>query len=121
MLSFIYLFIFYLFFFFGQRPLVPLLLLGLPFFSNYSFWSTTLLTGMTSISLHMQCAMASDFSVAWKMYVKLGKFRFGNMTSSSSNQLGQKSVAETLHIVSGPVANPTITSYKACVVKVITL
>jgi hypothetical protein len=31
-------------------------------FSDYSFRSTTLLTGMTGISLHMQCAMASDFS-----------------------------------------------------------
>jgi hypothetical protein len=54
----------FFFCFLGQRPLVPLLLLGLPFFSDYSFWSTTLLTGMTGISLHMQCAMASDFSVA---------------------------------------------------------
>jgi hypothetical protein len=33
---------------------VPLLLLGPPFFPDYSFWSTTLLTGMTGISLHMQ-------------------------------------------------------------------
>jgi hypothetical protein len=39
--------------FWGKRPLVPLLLLGLPFFSDYSFRSTTLLTGMTGISLHI--------------------------------------------------------------------
>jgi hypothetical protein len=48
--------------FLGQRPLVPLLLLGLPFFPIVLFGSTTLLTGMTGISLHMQ--LASDFSVA---------------------------------------------------------
>jgi hypothetical protein len=35
-----------------QRPLVYLLLLGLPFFTDYSFRSTTLLKGMTGISLH---------------------------------------------------------------------
>jgi hypothetical protein len=29
-----------------------------------------LLTGMTGISLHMQCAMASDFSVAWQRLSK---------------------------------------------------
>jgi hypothetical protein len=43
----------------GQRPLVPLLLLGPPFF-YYSFWSTTLLTGMTGISLHMQWPLTSQ-------------------------------------------------------------
>jgi hypothetical protein len=42
--------------FLGQRPLVPLLLLGPPFFSDYLFFfgSTTLLTRMTGISLHTQ-------------------------------------------------------------------
>jgi hypothetical protein len=40
--------------FFGQRPLVPLLLLGPPFFPIILFGSTTLLTRMTGISLHMQ-------------------------------------------------------------------
>jgi hypothetical protein len=44
----------------GQRPLVPFLLLGLPFFSDYSFWSTTLLTGMTGIPLHMQWPLTSQ-------------------------------------------------------------
>jgi hypothetical protein len=39
--------------FLGRRPLAPLLL-GPPFFSRSSFWSTTLLTGMTGISLHRQ-------------------------------------------------------------------
>jgi hypothetical protein len=39
-------------------------------FSDYSFWSTTFLTGMTGISLHMQCAMASDFSAAWQCLSK---------------------------------------------------
>jgi hypothetical protein len=37
-----------------QQPLVPLLLLGPPFFLIILFGSTTLLTGMTGISLHMQ-------------------------------------------------------------------
>jgi hypothetical protein len=36
-------------------------------YSHYSFWSTTLLTGMTGISLD---AMASDFSVAWQCLSK---------------------------------------------------
>jgi hypothetical protein len=40
--------------FFGQRHLVPLLLLGPPFFPMIHFGSTTLLTWMTGISLHMQ-------------------------------------------------------------------
>jgi hypothetical protein len=42
---------------------VPLLNLG-PLFPIILFWSTTLLTGMTGISLHR--AMASDISVAWQ-------------------------------------------------------
>jgi hypothetical protein len=48
--------------FFGRRPLVPLLLLGPPFFPiNVFFWGggTTLLPGMTSISLHMQWPLTS--------------------------------------------------------------
>jgi hypothetical protein len=36
-----------------QRPLLPLLL-GPPFYQILLFLSTTLLTGMTGISLHMQ-------------------------------------------------------------------
>jgi hypothetical protein len=44
----------------GQRPLVPLLLLGPPFFVRLFFLgSTTLLTGMTGISLHMQLPLTS--------------------------------------------------------------
>jgi hypothetical protein len=40
---------------------VPPLLLGPPFFSDYSFFgSTTLLTGMTGISLHMQWPLTSQ-------------------------------------------------------------
>jgi hypothetical protein len=46
--------------FFGQRPLVPLLLLGPPFFLIILFGSTTLLTGMTGISLHMQWPLTSQ-------------------------------------------------------------
>jgi hypothetical protein len=43
-----------LIFFVRQRPLVPLLLLDTPFFLIIRFGSTTLLTGMTGNSLHMQ-------------------------------------------------------------------
>jgi hypothetical protein len=43
--------VFFEHFFLGQRPLVPLLLL--------LFGSTTLLTGMTGISLHMQWPLTS--------------------------------------------------------------
>jgi hypothetical protein len=46
-------------FFTGQRPLVPLLLLGPPFFPIILLVSTTLLTGMTGISLHMQWPLTS--------------------------------------------------------------
>jgi hypothetical protein len=38
----------------GQQPLVPLLLLGPPFFLIILFGTTTLLSGMTGISLYMQ-------------------------------------------------------------------
>jgi hypothetical protein len=37
----------------GQRPLVPFLLLGPPFFSDYSFRSTALLTGIFFPFLHV--------------------------------------------------------------------
>jgi hypothetical protein len=47
-------------FFFGQRPLVPLLLQGPPFFPIIHFGSTTLLTGMTGNSLHMQWPLTSQ-------------------------------------------------------------
>jgi hypothetical protein len=43
----------------GHQPLVPLILLGLPFFPIILFGSTTLLTGMTGISLHMQWPLTS--------------------------------------------------------------
>jgi hypothetical protein len=43
-----------------QRPLVPLLLLGPPFFLIILFGSTTLLTGMTGNSLHMQWPLTSQ-------------------------------------------------------------
>jgi hypothetical protein len=42
-----------------QRPLVPLLLLGPPFFPIILFRSTTLSTGMTGITLHMQWPLTS--------------------------------------------------------------
>jgi hypothetical protein len=46
----------------GQRLLVPLLLLGPPFFPIILFGSTTLLTRMTGISLHMQWLLLQAFS-----------------------------------------------------------
>jgi hypothetical protein len=46
---------------FGQRPLVPLLLLCPPFFPIILFVSTTLLTGMTGNSLHIQCPKNTFF------------------------------------------------------------
>jgi hypothetical protein len=54
--------------FLGQGPLVPHLLLGPPFYPIILFGSTTLLTGMTGISMHMQWPL-HNFSVA-----VLGKF-----------------------------------------------
>jgi hypothetical protein len=47
-------------FFWGQRPHVPLLLLGPPFLPIILFGSTTLLSGMTGISLHMQWPLTSQ-------------------------------------------------------------
>jgi hypothetical protein len=47
-------------FFFGQRPLVPLLLLSPPFFPNYYFLVHHPATGMISISLHMQWPLTSQ-------------------------------------------------------------
>jgi hypothetical protein len=44
----------------GQQPLVPLLLLGPTFFLILLFVSTTLLTGMTRISLHMQWSLTDQ-------------------------------------------------------------
>jgi hypothetical protein len=46
--------------FFGQRPLVPLLLLGTPLFWIILFGSNTLWTRMTNISLHMQWPLTSQ-------------------------------------------------------------
>jgi hypothetical protein len=40
--------------FLGRRPLVPFLLIGPPIFPIFLFLYTTLLTGMTGISLHVQ-------------------------------------------------------------------
>jgi hypothetical protein len=45
----------------GQRPIVPLLLIGPPFFKKIiTYLSTTLLTRMTSVSLHVQWPLASQ-------------------------------------------------------------
>jgi hypothetical protein len=44
----------YHFLFLGQRPLVPLHLLGPPYFPIIIFLPTTLLTRMTGISMHVQ-------------------------------------------------------------------
>jgi hypothetical protein len=46
--------------FFGLRPLVPLLLHVPPFFTIIIFLSTTLLTRMTSVCLHMQWPLTSQ-------------------------------------------------------------
>jgi hypothetical protein len=46
--------------FWGQRPLVPLLLLRPPFFLIILFLSTTLLTGTTGNSLHIQWPLTSQ-------------------------------------------------------------
>jgi hypothetical protein len=46
--------------FLGQRHVVPLLLLGPPLFPIILFLSTTLLTGMTGISLHLQWPLTSQ-------------------------------------------------------------
>jgi hypothetical protein len=46
--------------FLGQQPLVPLLLLGPPFFPIILFGSTTLLPRMTGDSLHMQWPLTSQ-------------------------------------------------------------
>jgi hypothetical protein len=47
-------------FFLGQILFVPLLLLGPPFFTLIVLVSTTLLTGMTGISLQMQWPLTSQ-------------------------------------------------------------
>jgi hypothetical protein len=52
----------------GQRPLVPLLLLGPPFFSNYSFWVHHLVNWDDRHLLAH--AMASAFSAAWQCLSK---------------------------------------------------
>jgi hypothetical protein len=44
---------------------VPLLLLGPPFFPIILFWSTTLLTGMTGISLQMQWPLTHSSFLKW--------------------------------------------------------
>jgi hypothetical protein len=57
-------------FFFGggcQQPLVPLLLLGPPFFPIILFGSTTLLTVMTDNYLHMQWPLTSRLHGSVKM------------------------------------------------------
>jgi hypothetical protein len=58
----------------GQRPLVPLLLLAPPFFPIILFGSTTLLTGMTGNSLHMQWPLTSQLhglSLRIKLHAQL--------------------------------------------------
>jgi hypothetical protein len=52
--------LFFSFFFFGQQPLVALLLLGPSFFQIILFLSTALSTGVTGISLHMQWPLTSQ-------------------------------------------------------------
>jgi hypothetical protein len=56
----------------GQRPLVPLLLLGPLFFPIILFGSTTLLTKMTGNSLHMQGPQTSQShgSVSYRQWVR---------------------------------------------------
>jgi hypothetical protein len=54
--------------FFGQQPLVPLLILGPSCFPNYSFWVHRL---VNRDDRHLLAhAMASDFSVAWQCLSK---------------------------------------------------
>jgi hypothetical protein len=43
-----------------QQPLVPIPLLGPPFFPNILFLSTTLLAGMTGVSWHIQWPLNSQ-------------------------------------------------------------
>jgi hypothetical protein len=43
-----------------QRPFMPFLILGPPFFPIIIFLSTTLLTGMTGISLHVLWPITSQ-------------------------------------------------------------
>jgi hypothetical protein len=69
----------------GQQPLVPLLLLGPNFFPIVLFGSTTLFTGMTGISLHMQWPLTSQLRGSFSQreqctYIKLvlkAKFKAG--------------------------------------------
>jgi hypothetical protein len=44
----------------GQRPLVPFLIFGHPFYPIILLLSTTLSTGMTGVSLHMQWLQTSQ-------------------------------------------------------------
>jgi hypothetical protein len=62
-------------FFVGQWPLVPLLLLGPPFFPIILFGSTTLLTGMTGTSLHRQWPLTSQSAWQGKLMLKNGLWK----------------------------------------------
>jgi hypothetical protein len=78
--------LFKLFLFLGQQPLVPLLLLGPPIFPINLFGSTTLLTGMTSISLHMQWPPTSQLHGSVSQREQL-VFHYGlNSTSGFSSK-----------------------------------
>jgi hypothetical protein len=72
--------------FWGQRPFVPLLLLGPPFFPIILFGYTTLLAGMTGISLHIQWPLTSQLrgSVSKKTIVFLLWIKLHAMIDSSS-------------------------------------
>jgi hypothetical protein len=48
----------------GQRPLVPLLLLGPPFFLINSFWVYHLVNREDAVSLHMQRLLTSQLHVS---------------------------------------------------------
>jgi hypothetical protein len=70
----------------SQPDKMLLLTLLLMFFTVNIFQSTTLLTGMTGISLHR--AMAPDFSVAWQYSRPQQQLAFRNGSDSTplSNQ-----------------------------------
>jgi hypothetical protein len=90
--------------FFGQRPLVPLLLFGPPFFPIILFGSTTLLTGMTGNPLLMRWPLTSQsvenqveenqvverHSVENKLYIKRHVVK---------NTFSRKDILEKLHLV----------------------
>jgi hypothetical protein len=68
----------------GQRPLVPLLLLGPSIFPIILFLSTTLLNGMAGISLHMQSPLTSQSHGREKQLLVLEKLKLLNKIFSST-------------------------------------